>query len=114
MHLESILAEMDWSVISNYEPACAHGDDLLKLPHTGWRAHPCFAEAQSASPVGDLINGPVSVRVAGMGDVLTLQKCGHGGEKLMGKDGDHRFREILHRLYIIRVDNGAGCGIKFR
>ena len=32
----------------------------------------------------------------------------------MGKDGDHRFREILHRFYVVRVDDGAGSMISFR
>ena len=102
------------AVAQQDEPACAHGDDLLKLPHTGRCADLGLAEAQSASPVGDLVNGPVPVRVVGMGDALTVQKRGHGGEKLMGKDGDHRFREILHRFYVVRVDDGAGRGVKFR
>ena len=61
------------------------------------------------------INRPDAVRVVGLGNDLTLQKGGHGGKKSVGKDGDHRFREMLHRLMDkVRVDDGAGRGVKFR
>ncbi len=103
------------AVAQQNDPLGAHGDDVLELPHAGGRADSGLAEAQPLFAVVNRINRPDAVRVVGLGNDLTLQKRGHGGKKSVGKDGDHRFREMFHRLMDkVRVDDGAGRGVKFR
>ena len=68
-------------------------------------------EAGTYAPTGRGQQSPVIIAVSA---AEYRKKIAELNAAVMGKDGDHRFREILHRFYVVRVDDGAGRGVKFR